>query len=73
MTTHRLARVYGEQRLDGMWEGWLDFVGIGTTAVLRTPIETTQRAIGDLAFWARGLQATYLRGAFRRAEQVSGT
>lgn len=70
---HYVVRVYGDQRADGRWEGWLAFVGVGVPVSIRTGIETTQKTSADLAYWASGLEATYLKGAFERAQRVSGT
>jgi hypothetical protein len=61
------ARVYGEPRADGTWVGWLQFSVIGGRAVRRTEQETSQPGRGALAYWASGLEPTYLAGAFRRA------
>lgn len=71
--THYVVRVYGQERVDGTWEGWLAFVAVGAPVVLRTGVETTQSTVADLARWARGLKATYLKGAFKRAQRVSAT
>jgi hypothetical protein len=64
-----VIRVLGRERIDGTWEGWLDFVAVGASIVLRTPIETTQSNREALAYWASGLEPAYLQGAFRRAER----
>jgi hypothetical protein len=57
----------GAERGDGTWAGWLEFREIGGTRVLRTNRETTQPNRGALAYWASGLHASYLEGAFARA------
>jgi len=69
--TEYVPRVLGRERFDGTWEGWLEFVAIGSATVLQTGRETTQSKYEDLAYWARGLEPTYLRGAFARARQAS--
>src|SRR5512140_1207543 len=51
---------------DGLWEGWIEFVGLGGR-LLRTPRETEQPNRDALVYWAEGLSATYLEGALRRA------
>jgi hypothetical protein len=60
------ARVYGQPREDGTWEGWLEFSNplVGT---LPTDRETTQSNQGQLTYWATGLEPTYLEGALDRA------
>jgi hypothetical protein len=65
--TRYVVRVYGQERTDGTWVGWLEFVALGAAIVLRTCIETTQPNRADLAYWAGGLEPTYLEGAFQRA------
>lgn len=64
-----LPRVYGAQRLDGTWIGWLQFAAIGGEAILRTNRETTQPNRAALAYWASRLQPSYLEGAFNRARR----
>ena len=59
--------VVGTQRGDGTWAGWLEFREIGGARVLRTNRETTQPNRGAVEYWATGLQAAYLQGAFQRA------
>ncbi len=61
-------RAYGRPRLDGRWEGWLEFVPAGVDgAMLRTCRETVQPSRADLEFWARGLTRVFLEGALQRA------
>jgi hypothetical protein len=69
--TTYVARVYGQPRADGTWEGWLEFVAIGAAMVLRTEQETTQSNRQGIAYWASGLQPSYLEGAFVRAHRDS--
>lgn len=64
-----LVRAYGQARQDGTWEGWLEFVGDGAAAVLRTDQETTQSNREGVAYWASGLEPTYLEGAFARVRR----
>lgn len=51
---------------DGLWKGWIEFIGENGQA-LRSPRETTQPNRDALVYWAEGLTATYLEGALRRA------
>lgn len=64
-----VVRILGRERIDGTWEGWLEFVAIGAAIVLTTGIETTQSKREDLAYWASGLNTAYLQGAFARAQR----
>ena len=60
--------VYGEPRLDGTWEGWLEFVPLDSAlSSRRTDRETTQPDLQALEYWATGLEPMYLAGAFERA------
>jgi hypothetical protein len=68
-----VVRVYGRERSDGTWEGWLEFVAVGAAQVLRTGRETTHSSREDLAYWATGLGAAYLEGAFARARRDLST
>ena len=61
------ARVYGEVRDDGMWNGWLVFFPVGGGRVVATNRETTQPSFADLTYWASGLTPVYLEGALVRA------
>jgi hypothetical protein len=61
------VRACGRRRDDGRWEGWLEFEPENGSTVLRTPRETTQPRLTDLKYWASGLTAVYIEGAFRRA------
>jgi hypothetical protein len=66
-----LVRIYGQPRADGTWVGWLEFVAVGAAAARRTDQETSQPNRGALAYWATGLEAAYLEGAFARAHSVA--
>jgi len=61
------VHAYGEERVDGTWEGWLEFEPSGGSASRRTGRETTQPDRDALAYWASGLEPIYLDGAFARA------
>lgn len=65
------AHVYGERRIDGNWAGWLEFQDRKGHAVLRTNRETTQPSRDALDYWASGLEAVYIEGAFTRARLVA--
>ena len=67
------VRTYGQERVDGTWEAWLEFhpelhpVTGATGVVLRTGRETSQSNREGVAYWASGLEPVYLEGAFARA------
>jgi hypothetical protein len=65
--TEYVVRVYGRHRADGLWVGWIEFLGVGSAAGWRTDTETTQPSRSDLAYWASGLEPLYFEGAFQRA------
>jgi hypothetical protein len=62
-----LVRVWGQARADGTWIGWLTFESADDRQIQRTDRETTQSSREHLAYWATGLQLSYLEGAFKRA------
>ena len=66
-----VAEVWGEQRDDGLWEGWIEFVPSGEGMVLSTGRESTQSNLEALTYWATGLQPVYLDGALARALEKS--
>ncbi len=68
--TRWIARACGRARPDGLWEGWIEFEREDGTPPLRTLRETTQPNRADLVYWANGLGAVYLEGAFRRASEA---
>jgi hypothetical protein len=62
------AQVAGRQREDGLWEGWLEFIGMNESArSICSDRETTQPNRADLEYWAQGLSRVYLQGALARA------
>ncbi len=69
--TTYVARVFGQPRADGTWEGWLEFVAVGAGVVLRTEQATTQSNREGVSYWASGLEPSYLEGAFARARKES--
>lgn len=60
------VEAWGDQRGDGLFEGWLRFFPAGAGA-LSTGRETTQPTREALVYWATGLEPVYLEGAFKRA------
>ena len=66
--TTYIVRIYGEERPDGIWEGWLEFHPLENgKPVLRTGQETTQPNRAAIEYWALGLEPVYLEGALARA------
>jgi len=62
------AQAAGQQRDDGLWEGWLEFIGLDESArSICSDRETTQPNRADLEYWAQGLSRVYLQGALARA------
>lgn len=62
------AQAAGRQREDGLWEGWIEFVGLDENArSICSDRETTQPNRTDLEYWAQGLSRVYLQGALARA------
>jgi hypothetical protein len=62
------VRVFGRERADGTWIGWIEFID-PSGRVLRTDRETTQSSAGQVQYWAQGLELTYLDGALDRAKR----
>jgi hypothetical protein len=68
------AQAVGSQREDGLWEGWLEFIGPNESArSISSGRETTQPNRADLDYWAQGLTRVYLQGALARAESPTDT
>jgi hypothetical protein len=62
------AQAAGRKREDGLWEGWLEFIGMSESArSICSDRETTQPNRADLEYWAQGLSRVYLQGALARA------
>jgi hypothetical protein len=59
--------IHGEERADGIWEGWIEFRSIDGTETRTTDRETTQPNSHALEYWASGLEPVYYEGAFARA------
>ncbi len=62
------VHVCGQERVDGTWEGWLEFHPSAMGSILRTDQETSQPNLTALEYWADGLQPVYLEGALARAQ-----
>ena len=65
-----VPRIYGQQRADGTWEGWIEFYPTGDGVVRVTDRETTQPNRAALEYWATGLEPIYYEGAFTRSVAV---
>jgi hypothetical protein len=59
------AQACGGIAEDGLWEGWIEF--IGDDRAVRTGRETEQPNRDALIYWAEGLTVAYLEGALARA------
>jgi hypothetical protein len=62
-----VPRIYGDERADGTWEGWIEFHPVGAGEIRATDRETTQPNRRALEYWATGLEPVYYEGAFARA------
>ncbi len=62
-----VVEAHGERGESGLWEGRLEFIGVGRQIVLRTDVETRQPDRRALVYWASGLRPSYLEGALTRA------
>jgi hypothetical protein len=60
--------ICGEKRVDGTWEGWLEFHPTNAAQILRTDQETSQPNRAAIEYWADGLEPIYLEGALARAQ-----
>ena len=62
-TTTYAVSVCGAERVDGTWEGWLEFHPTNAAQpTLRTDQETSQPNRIALEYWAAGLQPFTLKG-----------
>ena len=62
------AQAVGRETASGLWEGWLEFLGVNdATDALTSDRETTQPNRRDTEYWAQGLTRVYLEGALNRA------
>jgi hypothetical protein len=64
--TEYAVQACGAEAANGLWHGWLEFIGPDGNAV-RSARETTQPNFTDAQYWATGLTPVYLEGALRRA------
>ena len=64
------ASVHAAERVDGHWETWIEFQGLGRDVTLRTHRESEQANRRAVLYWAAGLQASYLDGALLRATRA---
>jgi hypothetical protein len=61
--------ICAEERVDGTWEGWLEFHPNDVSQpILRTDQETSQPNRAAIKYWADGLEPIYLEGALARAQ-----
>jgi hypothetical protein len=67
------ALIYGEERADGTWTAWIEFLPAAGGPRLRTGQETSQPNREAVEYWASGLEPLYLDGAFERALRSSET
>jgi hypothetical protein len=61
------ALIYGQERPDGTWVGWIEFLPIGEGAARRTEQETSQPNRKAVEYWASGIEPLYLDGALARS------
>ena len=67
--TTYIASICGAERVDGTWEGWIEFHPVDSAEpILRTDQETSQPNRSALEYWADGLEAIYIDGALARAQ-----
>ena len=64
------ASVHATERLDGRWETWLEFRGLGRDVTLRTLPESEQPNRRAVLYWASGLAPSYVDGALLRATRA---
>ena len=65
------ALIHGRLAETGLWEGWIEFVGVEGGDRLATSAETTQPDRRAVEYWAAGLEPLYLEGAFSRAARAT--
>lgn len=64
-----VVHICGQERVDGTWEGWLEFHPTDAShPILSTEEETSQPNLMALEYWADGLEPIYLDGALARAQ-----
>ena len=65
------THVCGLERVDGTWEGWLEFHSQGQSSIRITGQETSQPNFSALEYWADGLEPVYVEGAFERTKRLT--
>lgn len=65
--TQYVARVYGEQRRDRVWIGWIEFSPLNEERPVRTAAQTERINRNALASWAAGLEGQYLQSVLRHS------
>src|SRR5687767_6534474 len=70
-TVYAHLLVWAEPQPGGTWQGSIEFFTSDKKGRLSTDRETTQSTLEGVAYWATGLQPTYLEGALARAEHRS--
>jgi len=65
-----LASVHALERIDGVWETWIECRGVGRDVTLRTRRESEQPDHRTVMHWAAGLPQSYLDGALLRATRT---
>jgi hypothetical protein len=71
-TRYRRLYVHAEPQRGGTWAGRIEFETADGAQSLLGPRETTQSNEEGVAYWATGLQPTYLEGALHRARRSVG-
>src|SRR5207244_12122832 len=67
--TTYVVQICGEERIDGTWEGWLEFHATDINQpILLTEQETSQPNRAAREYGADGLETIYLEGALARAQ-----
>ena len=64
------ASAHALQRVDGVWESWIEFRGLGRDVTLRTDRESERADRAAMTQWAAALPPSYLDGALLRATRV---
>src|SRR5687768_15151376 len=70
-TVYAHLLVWAEPQPGGTWQGWIEFFTSDRKGRVSTDRETTQSTLEGVAYWATGLQPTYLEGALERARRHS--
>ena len=65
-----VASVHALERMDGIWETWLEFRGMGRDVTLRTRRESEHPDHRAALRWATTLPSSYVDGALLRATRA---